>query len=97
MTQLLNKLTRSGDEPGVRFTGGTQVMLGVALLGLVALCFIAASSAAHVWNAAFRVIWLVLTSLGLLLLALGMGFMKPMVRLLGATATCERYAIEYAT
>ena len=35
--------------------------------------------------------------LGLILLVLGMGFMKPMVRLLGATETCEKYAIEYAT
>lgn len=69
MTRLLNKLTRPGDDPGARFKGGAQVMLGVALLGLLALCFIAASSAAHVWNAAFRVIWLVLTSMGLLLLA----------------------------
>ena len=36
-------------------------------------------------------------ALGLILLVLGMGFMKPMVRLLGATETCEKYAIEYAT
>ena len=36
-------------------------------------------------------------ALGLILLVLGMSFMKPMVHLLGATATCEQYAIEYAT
>lgn len=34
---------------------------------------------------------------GLALAVLGSIFMTPMVRLLGATATCENYAIEYAT
>ena len=40
MTRLLNQLSRTGDDPGVRFKGGVHVMLGVALLGLVAMCFI---------------------------------------------------------
>lgn len=35
--------------------------------------------------------------IGLTLAVFGSIFMTPMVRLLGATATCERYAIEYAT
>lgn len=35
--------------------------------------------------------------IGLALAIFGSIFMLPMVRLLGATATCERYAIEYAT
>ena len=34
---------------------------------------------------------------GALLMLLGSVFMGPMVRLLGATPTCEQYAIEYAT
>ena len=34
---------------------------------------------------------------GLLLTVLGTVFMKPMVRLLGATDTCEAYSIDYAT
>ena len=34
---------------------------------------------------------------GAVVMALGSAFMRPMVRLLGATATCEQYAIEYAT
>ena len=34
---------------------------------------------------------------GLAVAVLGTGFMTPMVRLLGATPTCEQYAIEYAT
>ena len=36
-------------------------------------------------------------ALGLLLLVLGSIFMTPMVRLLGATDTCEAYSIDYAT
>ena len=35
--------------------------------------------------------------LGLLLLILGSIFMHPMVRLLGATPTCEQYSIDYAS
>ncbi len=35
--------------------------------------------------------------LGSILMVVGMTFMTPMVRLLGATPTCERYSIDYAT
>lgn len=35
--------------------------------------------------------------IGTLLLVVGMTFMTPMVRLLGATPTCEKYSIDYAT
>ena len=35
--------------------------------------------------------------LGTLLMIVGCSFMPPMVRLLGATPTCEEYAIDYAT
>ena len=35
--------------------------------------------------------------LGTLILILGCSFMRPMVRLLGATVTCEQYSIDYAT
>ena len=34
---------------------------------------------------------------GLIIAVCGTVFMRPMVRLMGATSTCERYAIEYAT
>ena len=34
---------------------------------------------------------------GAVVTVLGVSFMRPMVRLLGATDTCEQYAIEYAT
>ena len=36
-------------------------------------------------------------SLGALLMIFGSVFMTPMVRLLGATATCEQFSIDYAT
>ena len=36
-------------------------------------------------------------SIGALLTVFGLLFMTPMVRLLGATPTCEQYAIDYAT
>lgn len=36
-------------------------------------------------------------SLGALLLVFGAIFMTPMVRLLGATPTCEQYSVDYAT
>lgn len=36
-------------------------------------------------------------ALGAILAVVGTVFMQPMVRLLGATPTCERYAMEYAT
>ena len=35
--------------------------------------------------------------IGLLLMIVGLVFMTPMVRLLGATPTCEQYSIDYAT
>ena len=35
--------------------------------------------------------------IGALLMIFGSLFMRPMVRLLGATASCERYSIDYAT
>jgi len=34
---------------------------------------------------------------GIVVLVLGLTFMRPLVRLLGATDTCEKYSMEYAT
>ena len=45
------------------------VMGCVVLLGLLAMCFMAVWVADDVWNAVSRVIWLVLTAIGLILLA----------------------------
>ena len=66
---MKNQIPRNSEEQGTRFYGGMQIMLAVAAAGVVALCFIACSAAADAWDATFRVIWLVLTSLGLFLLA----------------------------
>ncbi len=35
--------------------------------------------------------------IGTILMVVGIAFMEPMVRLLGATPTCEKYSIDYAT
>lgn len=35
--------------------------------------------------------------IGAILMVVGIAFMEPMVRLLGATPTCEQYSIDYAT
>lgn len=67
MTKLLQKISTQPEDAPKK--ASAHVMAGIALIGLVVLCFIASSVAENVWNAAFRVIWLVLTSLGLLLLA----------------------------
>ncbi len=70
MTRIINNISRSGDDPAPpKFKGGPMFILGVALLGLVAMCFMACWVADNAWNAAFRIIWLVLTAMGLLLLA----------------------------
>lgn len=49
--------------------------------------------ASHVLSTA----WFMAAAFGLLVLSLGTLFLHPMVRLLGATPTCETYAIQYAT
>ena len=69
MTKLLKNLKPHGDNPGNRTAGSSNVMLGIGILGVIALCFIACSTAASAWSAVFRVVWLVLTSVGLILLA----------------------------
>ena len=68
MTKLLQNFKTQG-EPVTNRAAVSQFMLGIGLLGVVALCFIACSMAVNVWNAVFRVVWLLLTSLGLILLA----------------------------
>ena len=69
MNNIINRLSRAGDDPFSRPKSNPYVKAGVALLGLVAMCFLACWVANDVWNAVSRVIWLVLTSLGLFLLA----------------------------
>ena len=45
----------------------------------------------------FSVAFFTAMAFGALVMALGSAFMHPMVRLLGATDTCEQYAVEYAS
>lgn len=45
----------------------------------------------------FNVAFFTAMAFGAVVMALGLAFMHPMVRLLGATDTCEQYAVEYAT
>ena len=49
--------------------------------------------ASKVLSIAFFTAW----TFGLIVAIVGFSFMAPMVRLLGATPTCEQYAIDYAT
>lgn len=69
MTKLIQSTINITDDRVNRSQGKANVMLGIAAIGLLAMCFIACSVAGSMWNAAFRVIWLILTSLGLLQLA----------------------------
>ena len=45
----------------------------------------------------FSVAFFSAMAFGLVVLVGGVTFMRPMVRLLGATDTCEQYAVDYAT
>ena len=68
MTKLLQNFNMQG-EPSINHTASSKVMLGIGFAGVIAMCFIACANADHVWNAVFRVVWLLLTSVGLILLA----------------------------
>ena len=48
-------------------------------------------------NSVLSTAFLLAAGFGLLVTLLGSVFMTPMVRLLGATETCEQYAVDYAT
>jgi len=76
------------------------IMMTGSLMAIGANSYIARLLGAKDERKASRVLstaFFIAMGLGLILLILGVSFMKPMVHLLGATATCERYAIEYAT
>lgn len=69
MFKILASIRRSGDDPTVHFSGSFQVMIFLAMLGIVVLGFVTTSIAADWWDAAFRVCWLALTGCSLVLLA----------------------------
>lgn len=76
------------------------IMMAGSLLAVGANSYIArllgakkAEKASNVLSTAF----FLAVAFGVVIMVLGLGFMTPMVRLLGATDTCEEYAIQYAT
>ena len=69
MNAVVNRKAKGVEPPKTRRCSMPMVIGGVALLGLVAMCFMAVWVADDVWNAVSRVIWLVLTAIGLILLA----------------------------
>ena len=69
MTRAILDKSTAGNKLTGKLLQGNRIMLVIALAGLIALCFIASSAATDVWNAAFRITWIILTALGLLLLA----------------------------
>ena len=76
------------------------IMMTGSMLAVGANSYIARLLGAQQKERASRVLsttFFLAFGLGALLLTLGMGFMKPLVRMLGATATCEQHSIDYAT
>jgi putative MATE family efflux protein len=76
------------------------IMMGGSMLAVGANSYIARllgqgndKKASQVLSTAF----ILAAAIGVLLLVFGNIFMTPMVRLLGATPTCEQYSVEYAT
>ncbi len=76
------------------------IMMAGSMLAVGANSYIARLLGAGKKEKASRVLstaFFIAFGLGLLVLILGVSFMHPLVRILGATDTCEQYAIEYAT
>ncbi len=76
------------------------IMMGGSLLAVGANSYIARllgegkkDKASNVLSTSFFTAF----GIGVILMLVGIAFMTPMVRLLGATPTCEQYSIEYAT
>ena len=76
------------------------ITMGGSLLAVGANSYIARLLGARQQDKAdrtFSTAFFLALAFGLILMAGGLLFMTPMVRLLGATPTCEAYAIDYAT
>ena len=76
------------------------IMMCGSMLAVGANSYIARLLGARKQEKASQVIstaWFLAFGLGAVFMILGIAFMTPMVRLLGATPTCEQYAIDYAT
>lgn len=76
------------------------IMMAGSMLAVGANSFIARLLGAKEEEKASRVLstaFFLAIAFGAVVTVLGISFMHPMVRLLGATDTCEQYAIDYAT
>ena len=76
------------------------IMMAGSMLAVGANSYIARLLGAGEREKASRVLstaFFLAVAFGTVVLALGMTFMQPLVRMLGATDTCEQYSIEYAT
>ena len=76
------------------------IMMAGSMLAVGAASYIARLLGARQEEKADRVIstaFFLAMGFGAVVMVLGITFMKPMVRLLGATDTCEQYSIQYAT
>lgn len=76
------------------------IMMAGSMLAIGANSYVARLLGAKRKDKANRVLstaFFLALGLGALLLVLGTAFMRPMVRLLGATPTCEQFSIDYAT
>ena len=76
------------------------IMMAGSMLAVGAASYISRLLGAGEDKKASRVLssaFFIAMGLGLLLTIFGSIFMVPMVRLLGATPTCEKYSVEYAT
>ncbi len=76
------------------------IMMAGSLLAVGAASYISRLLGARDTQKADRVLstaFFLAFAFGLAVAALGTFFMKPMVRLLGATDTCEAYSVQYAT
>ena len=76
------------------------IMMGGSVFAIGAASYISRLLGARKKEKAVEVlstVWFIAFAFGMLILLFGTVFMRPMVRVLGATETCETYAVQYAT
>ena len=76
------------------------IMMAGSMLAVGANSYIARLLGAKKEEDANKVLstaFFIAAAFGTIIMVLGIVFMEPMIRLLGATPTCEQYAIDYAT
>ncbi|MBQ6361609.1 MAG: MATE family efflux transporter [Lachnospiraceae bacterium] len=76
------------------------IMMGGSVFAIGAASYISRLLGARKKEQAIEVlstVWFIAFAFGMLILLFGTAFMRPMVRVLGATDTCETYAVQYAT